>query len=201
MGRHTTPVGRRADERRAWVDPSYAVVLYFDEFSERRVRQAWEALDERGVPSAGTSYEPGYRPHITLAIASTPDPERLAARLHGPLAEVVGLPVTMTALGFFLSEKAPAYLAVAPTRRLLELHEDVHRAVDGSPDRTHSWSYYRPGIWTPHCTLAMDVDCQTTVADALGASTLPIKATVGSAYLVELPAAPAVPQLAHDRSG
>lgn len=162
---------------------AFAVALHFDEFSERRVRQAWDALDEHGVPSAGSTYEPGYKPHITLAIVNTPYPEHVAVRLRGPLANVSGVPVTMTALGFFLTNKAPAYLAVAPTRRLLELHEEVHRAIGD----TESWSYYKPGNWMPHCTLAMDVVCQTTVAEALSDTTLPIQATVGSAHLIELP--------------
>lgn len=190
-GKHAAPLGFRPPEPpKPQAEPAFAVVLHFDEFSEKRVRQAWEALDENGVPSAGTTYEEGYRPHITLAIVNTPDPEGLAMRLRRPLSGVAGLPVTMTALGFFLTKKAPAYLAVAPTRRLVELHEEVHRAIGTS----ESWSYYQPGSWMPHCTLAMDVECQTTVADALGPWTLPIKATVGSAFLTELPALPETPK-------
>lgn len=165
--------------------PAFAVVLHLDEFSERRVRQAWQALDDHGVPSAAATHDPGYRPHITLAIVDTPDPDALTRRLRRPLSRVVGLPVTLTALGFFLTERAPAYLAVAPTRRLLEVHDDVHRAIG----TTASWAYYRPGNWLPHCTLAMDVTCPTSVADALGRGVLPITATVGSAFLTALPSA------------
>ena len=61
---------------------AFAVVLYFDDFTEKRVRQAWEALDRHGVPSAASTYEEGYRPHITLAMLNTPYPEQAAARLR-----------------------------------------------------------------------------------------------------------------------
>lgn len=187
LGKHAAPLGSRpVDPPKPPASPGFAVVLHFDEFSEKRVRQAWDSLDEHGVPSVGTTHEDDYRPHITLAIVNTADPEGLAMRLRGPLSGVAGLPVTMTALGFFLTKKSPAYLAVAPTRRLLELHEEVHRAI-GTAD---SWSYYQPGNWMPHCTLAMDVECQTTVADAVGPWALPIKAVVGSAFLSELPPLP-----------
>lgn len=162
---------------------AFAVVLYFDDFTEHRVRQAWDALDRYGVPSAATTNEESYRPHITLAMVNTPYPEQAAARLRMPLANVSGLPASMTALGFFLTNKAPAYLAVAPTTALMKLHEKVHSALGGMD----TWSYYRPGNWMPHCTLAMDVACQTTVAEALGETPLPIHATVGSAHMVELP--------------
>ena len=165
-------------------------MLYFDDFTEKRVRQAWDALDQYGVPSAGTTYEESYRPHITLAIVNTPYPEQAAARLRTPLANVSGLPVSMTSLGFFLTNKAPAYLAVAPTTALLRLHDSVHSALGAM----ETWSYYRPGNWMPHCTLAMDVACQTTVAEALGETPLPIHAVVGSAHLVELPKQPATAQ-------
>lgn len=191
LGKHAAPLGYRPpDPPKPQAETAFAVVLHFDEFSEHRVRQAWDSLDEHGVPSVGTTNEDGFRPHITLAIVNTPDPEGLAMRLRRPLSEVAGLPVTMTALGFFLTKKAPAYLAVAPTRRLMELHDEVHRAI-GTAD---SWSYYQPGNWMPHCTLAMDVACQTTVAEALGETPLPIHAVVGSAHLVELPKQPATAQ-------
>jgi len=162
---------------------AFAVVLYFDDFTEKRVRQAWEALDSYGVPSAASTYEEGYRPHITLAMLNTPYPEQAAARLRMPLSNVSGLPVSMTSLGFFLTNKSPAYLAVAPTTALMRLHENVHSALGAM----ETWSYYRPGNWMPHCTLAMGVACQTTVAEALGETPLPIHATVGSAHMVELP--------------
>ena len=162
---------------------AFAVVLYFDEFTEHRVRQAWAALDQHGVPSAASTNEPDYRPHITLAIVNTPYPEQAVARLRLPLANVADLPVSMTALGFFLTNRAPAYLSVAPTTALLKIHDSVHSAL-GAMD---TWAYYRPGNWMPHCTLAMDVVCQTTVAEALSETALPIHATVGSARMVELP--------------
>lgn len=162
---------------------TYAVVLGFDEFSERRIRQAWSALDERGVASAATTYSAGYRPHVTLAIVETGEPDRLATALRRTLSEVTGMSLTLSAVGFFLTERSPVYLAVTPTRRLLELHDEVHRVIGP----TGSWAYYRPGSWMPHCTLAMDVVCQTTVAEALEDTTLPLLATVGSAHLSELP--------------
>lgn len=186
-GLPTTTGGAGAPEPSA---DAFAVVLYFDDFTEKRVRQAWEALDRHGVPSAASTYEAGYRPHITLAMLNTPYPEQAAARLRLPLSNVSGLPVSMTSLGFFLTNKAPAYLAVAPTTALLRLHDSVHAALGGMD----TWSYYRPGNWMPHCTLAMDVACQTTVAEALGETPLPIHAVVGSAHLVELPKQPATAQ-------
>lgn len=186
-GRHSARVpAARAHKPPRRTAGTFAVVLHFDEFSEHRVRQAWTLLDRNGVPSAKSTYDAGYRPHVTLAMVNTREPERLAAPLRRALAGVAGIPLTLTALGFFLTDRSPAYLAVSPTRRLLEVHERVHAAIGTQG----SWSYYQPGNWMPHCTLAMDVECQTTVADALSDDTLPIQATVGSAHFWELPPQP-----------
>ena len=51
---------------------TFAVVLYFDKATERRVRQIWAALDLNGVPSVASSHGVGYRPHLTLAIIEAP---------------------------------------------------------------------------------------------------------------------------------
>lgn len=159
-----------------------AVVLDLDEVSDHRVRQLWLALEHQGVPSPASA-APANRPHVTLAIVDGEAPARVAERLGPILADAPGMPITLTALGFFLTARAPAHLAVAPTTPLVALHGAVHRTLG----TTGSWPYYRPGRWTPHCTLAMGVCSPSTVADALGQDALPITATVRSARVVELP--------------
>jgi 2'-5' RNA ligase len=165
---------------------TFAVVLYFDKATERRVRQVWAALDLNGVPSVASSHGVGYRPHLTLAIIEAPQLERSAGELRASLAGVAGLPVTLTSLGFFLTGVSPAYLAVTPTSRLLSLHEQVHEALGGAG----GWDYYRPGAWVPHCTLAMGVTSPTAVAEVVGEAALPIHARVSAADVVLLPGRP-----------
>lgn len=172
------PAGPPADEQAA-----FAVVLHLDDDTDAAVRRVWARLEEEGVPSVATTYGPGYRPHLTLAIVDTPHPGLLAERLRPRLDAVPGLDLTLSSLGFFLTPPGPAYLAVTPSRHLLGLHESVHDVLTTAD----SWSYYRPGSWVPHCTLAMGVDSPTTVARALGNIQLPIHATVTSAHLTRLP--------------
>jgi 2'-5' RNA ligase len=167
-------------------DPAaaFAVVLYFDEETDSRLREVWAALDVHGVDSVARTHGAAYRPHLTLAIIETADQTRVIEALRGPLARVAGLPVTLNAVGFFLTGAAPAYLGVTPTSRLLLLHEQVHAAIGGVP----SWDYYRPGSWVPHCTLAMGVTSPSAVADVISAAVaLPLHGTVSGAHLARLP--------------
>jgi 2'-5' RNA ligase len=166
-------------------DPSsYAVVLHFDEETDRRLREVWAALDVHGVDSVARTHGAAYRPHLTLAIIETADVARATTALRLPLARVAGLPVTLNAVGFFLTGTAPAYLGVTPTSRLLLLHEQVHAAIGD----VASWDYYRPGSWVPHCTLAMGVTSHSAVAEVVAAAVaLPLHATVSGAHLSRLP--------------
>lgn len=165
-----------------------AAVLHFDETTEQCVREAWAALEDHGIASAASTYTTDYRPHVTLAIVDTPDAARLTPRLRRLLDDAAGLRLTMTGLGFFLTGRAPAYLVVSPTTELLTLHARVHRTIERTTGPARSWSYYRPGSWIPHCTLAMGVGCQSSVAEALAGVSLPVSGTVSSAELVALPA-------------
>lgn len=169
---------RRADQE----VQTYAVVLYFDEETEDRLRALWAALDVHGVDSAARTYGAGYRPHLTLSIIETDEAHRVIDALEAPLAEVAGMPVTLASLGFFVPYPCPAYLAVTPTSRLLALHEQVYDALD-----MPCWDHYRPGSWMPHCTLAMRVDVTSPVAHVVSKTVLPIHASVSTAHLVEIP--------------
>jgi 2'-5' RNA ligase len=163
---------------------AYAVVLHFDEETDRRLRRVWAALDVHGIDSVARTHGASYRPHLTLAIIETADEARATEALRRPLAGVAGLPVTLNAVGFFLTGTAPAYLGVTPTSRLLLLHEQVHAAIGD----VASWDYYRPGSWVPHCTLAMGVTSPSGVAEVVTAAVpLPLHATVSGAHLSRLP--------------
>lgn len=180
---NTYPSSIKDGDLRPYGQAAFAVVLYFDDVTELRVRRMWAALDRHGVASAATAHGSGFRPHVTLAIVETTRPVQVAGKLRTPLADIAGLPLTLGALGFFLTDLAPAYLAVAPTGRLLAVHEEVHTALEG----TRGWNHYRPGTWMPHCTLAMGVSSPSAVGEALAGSPLPIQASVASAQLVQLP--------------
>lgn len=162
---------------------TYAVVLNLDEKTEERLLELWAALDVHGVPSPARTYGAGYRPHLTLTITDTADADGFVDALEDELADISGVPVTLTSLGLFLPPPCPAYLSVTPTRRLLELHDRVHDALDGRP----CWDHYLPDLWVPHCTLAMYVDDTAAVAQVVSQTSLPIHATVAEAHLVEIP--------------
>ncbi|MCO8275116.1 2'-5' RNA ligase family protein [Actinoplanes sp. TRM 88003] len=113
------------------------------------------------------------------------DRSRITGALRPLPATVGGLPLTLAGPGFFLTDEAPAVLAVVPTARLLQLHRQVHEALDPIVDGI--WPCYRPDAMVPHCTLATGATDRTRVIDVVATYPMPIPALASAAYLVDLP--------------
>ncbi len=56
------------------------------------------------------------------------------------------------------------FLACVPTLELLEAHAAVYDAV--APLARNPWSYYSPGVWTPHVTISYGLN-EDQIAHAL----------------------------------
>ena len=128
----------------------HSVELVFDQDTEAAVRHIWDGLRDAGIPSQA----PASRPHTTLTVAERIDPEvdSLLATLlpQFPFDCRIGAPL--------LFGRAKAVLArlVVPTRRLLELHAEVHRMC---LPHLHPGPMPNalPDDWTAHVTMARRV--------------------------------------------
>lgn len=118
--------------------------LLLDDQTDARVRAAWTALSDAGLPSQADHRGASNRPHITLLVRETMDPDGVdASRL--PLPITLGPPVILG--------RDPRWIlawTVVPSAELLALHARAHGALGAGDDAPHS----APGSWTPHVTLA-----------------------------------------------
>lgn len=161
-----------------------AVELYLDPAADTSVREIWSALDDSGVASLGSREEANYCPHVSLAVCEDGIAYQVASLARGVAEQALGLPLTLAALGFFLTVEAPAFLAVVPTVGLLQFHHDLMTQV--LPAMRQPWPYYAPDALFPHCTLAMRVADRPLVIEIVEQFRLPIGATVSSVNLVEI---------------
>jgi 2'-5' RNA ligase len=108
--------------------------------------------DEAAAFAAGPSLrELGYGPHVTLAIyddLGTPEIRVAATQLF---EDAVAVELIFEAVRWFEGPSLTLYAAPAPSRALEELARKLNRLI--APERCHP--HYRPGCYTPHCTLAM----------------------------------------------
>lgn len=132
----------------------FAVEVYFDQQTERRIRRLWQELADRNVCSVLPAI--GSRPHLSLAVYDHVDPEEVRPALAELAALQAPLQVDLTSVGTFPGAECVVFVAPDATPELLDLHRRVCARLAEFGLRTHE--YYRPGRWVPHCTIAMELE-------------------------------------------
>jgi 2'-5' RNA ligase len=97
----------------------------------------------------------GYRPHFTFAIYDTPEIEPKIA-WDAMLRAVEGdaqLRIEFRRIRWFAGPPLVLWAEPAFDETLARWHASISRAIDPIHCRPH----YRPGAWTPHCTLGMRI--------------------------------------------
>lgn len=159
----------------------YAVEMYVDARTDQVVRRLWADLKNAGIPNELEQAQA--RPHISLACYEHIQPERLVDRLAAFAEDLSVLSLTFSFIGVF--PKGIVFWGINANTRLLQVHSRYQAAFtefDGV-----SFALYHPGIWVPHCTLAMGLNQdEITRSVALAQRcALPIEAQLEKLALVE----------------
>ncbi len=158
----------------------YALELALDPASAAIVHRVWQELGDAGIDYMARS---GAHPHVSFGIWETIDREGAQAELARFAAETPPVSLTFASVGLF--PRAAVFLAPTVTADLLELHAGFHRRF--ARFGRAPWEYYRPGVWVPHCTLAMELGADR-LGDALaiaGRAPLPFEARLVEVGIVE----------------
>lgn len=161
-----------------------AIELYLDDDADARIRAAWARLDDQGIRSLGTRDDADYHPHVSLSVFDDIDPGVIATACRDVTSVQDAALLLMPALGFFLTDESPAFLAVTPTSLLLDLHRRVVEGIRGHV--TGLRPYYEPDGLFFHCTLATAVRDRTEVVRALDGFPLPVVAEGVGLHLVNV---------------
>lgn len=126
----------------------FAVELYFDPVSTEAVLKRFEAIQS-------TILALGADPHISLSLHDTVEPDLMKGVIKEFSDEQAAISIEMHSLASFMTDECVLYMAPTVTPKLLDLHARFHRAL--SENSIQSQEYYRPGLWTPHCTLDFEI--------------------------------------------
>jgi 2'-5' RNA ligase len=110
----------------------------------------WRRLADEGISDSMARL--GYRPHLTLAIATDADVPAAIRVLEDFAATHAALEAPFVGIGAFLAPARVLWAAPRIDRALLDLQAALHEAL-AWPGHPH----YAPGSWVPHCTLAEDL--------------------------------------------
>lgn len=128
----------------------YAFVGFFDHKTEQNLRNLWKQLSQHGI-SHYSEESQHRRPHITIADYDHPDKNKFIALMDEFYGTKPQVEVTFNGLGTFLGSGT---LFISPTvsTTLSDFHEGHHDAF--KHDNKDPNSFYLPGKWVPHCTIA-----------------------------------------------
>ena len=129
----------------------YAIVLFFDQSSCQRVEDLRNSISQAAdLPAPGNGRS---RPHITIAMFDTLENIQPTIRIVDKFSRTVfPVEIKLEFIGWFPTAEGVIFLSPVVTRPLLDVHDILHRLLDGEGMISHS--YYRPGKWVPHCTIA-----------------------------------------------
>jgi 2'-5' RNA ligase len=160
----------------------FVSVLRFDEGSERRIREASRAIGR----TLGRESVDNMAPHISLIPTDTLGERELVDRVGQVVAAQKPFKVSLSHFGWF--EVGVLFLGVTPTRRLLELHRQIHEASSPSPNA--QWiDLYKPEAWVPHCTLVTRLalaEAGPALHEAAKLLDLPLRASCQSVEVIEI---------------
>ena len=132
----------------------FAVEMYFDPRSRQAVMQRFEAIQS-------TILALGAEPHISLSLHEEVDLSVMQALIKDFAARQEVVTLEMHSLASFMTDECVLFLAPTLTPELLALHDQFHQALQAKSIPSNE--YYRPGKWTPHCTLDFEISREALV--------------------------------------
>ena len=132
----------------------YIVDVFLDKRSSRYIKSIWSQLSEKGIDSSLINTD-GLFPHITLAIYEEIDEEKFIAKMKEFKSKMQIIDTRFDVLGVF-PDTGACFVTPVVTEELLSLHRDYYEYFKEFEDTARK--YYRPGMWNPHCSLAMGLN-------------------------------------------
>ena len=146
-----------------------------------RLRDYWAKFSRfERYPSMAALDHP---PHLTLAVYDCIPERQLSEALGAVFGAHPPVRLRFSKLAFFETPELVFWAAPDTSKHLLHAHSAIHELIDPGLCRSH----YRPGIWVPHCTLAIQVSAgKKEEAIALAAETIvPFEVIFDKAECVE----------------
>lgn len=145
-----------------------AVELFFDSSSERRLGELWKSLE--AIYGDHHQSELGVRPHLSLTVFPDVEPEFVRAELQNLASRFLPFRLEFNSVESFPTSEGVVYLAPSSSEPLEGIHAAFHASLAAHQELGHS--YYRPGSWIPHCTVATGVpmDLRGAVVEACQAA-------------------------------
>jgi len=164
----------------------YGTILCFDDSTEKQIDWIWSQLAEANISFYHIEKNgKKKRPHVTLADYGELNLDAFKDKFLSFFSKRTSFALDFSTLGCFSSART-LFLAPVMTEDLWRLHMDYHRFFGEFCDIENS--YYLPGKWVPHCTLANHLPHKDFLKafDFIARDFKPIKAQLSEVVLIKI---------------
>lgn len=133
---------------------TYVISLCFDEATEEIIKAVWEELHIEGISSK--LHLGSYRPHVTLAVCESLDITAFKQYFAQAVAEQSPFSIQLSHIGFFQNNPLVLFYGVTVTKAIFSIRDELLTTISKCGEGLEL--FYNIDMWTPHCTLARDLD-------------------------------------------
>ena len=157
------------------------VCLLFDRRTERALRELWDRLEDRGVPTLRSHTHGRHQAHLSYVVLLAWDPDKIRDAISA-LPDRGPVDLIFDAMGAF--RRGRICLVPAIPADLVARQQAVLEAVRATGAQVHE--HYETGRWLPHCSLAPRAGLhRLPIVAAAVYDVLPLPARVNRAALID----------------
>ncbi len=162
----------------------YAVVGYFDKFTDEKIKLLWTGMKDAGVDDYLIRSE--NNPHFKFAMYKDISVNHVEQTLHSITKTIERIPVQFKTYSFYPNEKPFICIDIAVTHLILDLQAEIRNKCDQF-GTLYDNNYFDQGIWKPDCQLTIHIekDKLKRSIDFLSNMELPIDGIVERIGLIE----------------
>lgn len=134
---------------------SYAIVGYFDQDSDRRIKALWRRLAESGVCDYLEHSE--NRPHFKFAMFDSMDLESVQRSLDLFSKKMKKLGLHFKNYGFYPNDKPIVFIDISATIGIIELQREIQESFNDLGKKTDI-PFFDQGVWKPDCFLTIGLE-------------------------------------------
>lgn len=128
----------------------YAIELYFDRETERRLNELAKKVAEEKISTKFLEWKT--RPHLTLACWNDVEEAECIEKLRLFAGNHSAMPAQIDSVGMFPDTKT-IFVSPVMNRGMYQFQRELHESM--SDFDAKGWEWYCPDRWVPHCTMAL----------------------------------------------
>ena len=162
----------------------YAIVGYYDKYSDEKIRTLWKGMEETGVDDY--LIHSNNNPHFKFAMYEDLNIGLAEEVLLSISSTTRKVPVQFKSYSFYPNEKPFLCIDFAVHPAIMDLQAEIRSKCDPYA-KLFNMNYFDQGIWKPDCqlTIAFEKEKLVKAIDYLSNAELPFSGTIDRIGIIE----------------